>query len=58
LITNVADQGLTEEEAVSNLKKGLEEHYQVLVELVPKGRKLLFLDIEVKRFAQATSSLG
>ncbi|MFA6372858.1 MAG: hypothetical protein WCW68_09545 [Methanothrix sp.] len=49
---------MTEEEAVSNLKKGLEEHYQVLVELVPKGRKLLFLDIEVKRFAQATSSLG
>ena len=30
LITNVADQGLTESEAVSNLKKGLEEHYQVL----------------------------
>jgi len=44
----VADQGLTEEEAVSNLKKGLEEHYQVLLELVPvpKGRKLSFLDIE------------
>ncbi|HPC90345.1 MAG TPA: hypothetical protein PKY93_08475 [Methanothrix sp.] len=47
LITNVADQGLTEEEAVSNLKKGLEGHYQVMLEMAPKGRKLSFLDIEV-----------
>jgi predicted RNase H-like HicB family nuclease len=45
LKTNVADQGLTESEAVSNLKNGLEEHYQVLLELAPKGRKLYFLDI-------------
>jgi len=37
-ITNVADQGLTEEEAVANLKKGLEEHYQILMELAPKER--------------------
>ncbi|TFH49476.1 MAG: hypothetical protein E4G89_04765 [Methanothrix sp.] len=44
LITNVADQGLTENEAVSNLKKGLEEHYQILLELSPKGRKLSFRD--------------
>ena len=42
LITNVADQGLTENEAVSNLKKGLDEHYQVLLELDQKGRKLSF----------------
>lgn len=33
VITNVADQGLTEEEAITNLKKGLEEHYQILEEL-------------------------
>jgi predicted RNase H-like HicB family nuclease len=58
LITNVADQGLTESEAVSNLKKGLEEHYQVLLELAPKGRKLSFLDIEVEAFAQASGNLG
>ncbi len=45
LITNVADQGSTEEEAVSNLKKGLEEHYQILMELSPKGYKTSFLDI-------------
>lgn len=50
LITNVADQGLTEEEAVSNLKKGLGEHYQVLLEFAPKRRKLSFLDIEVKNY--------
>ena len=31
--TNVVDQGLTEEEAIKNLKKGLEEHYQILMEL-------------------------
>jgi predicted RNase H-like HicB family nuclease len=36
LITNVADQGLTEAKAVANLKKGLEEHYQILMELAPK----------------------
>lgn len=58
LITNVADQGLTEEEAVSNLKKGFEEHYQVLLELAPKGRKLSFLDIEVERIAEASGNLG
>ncbi len=58
LITNVADQGLTESEAVSNLKKGLLEHYQVLLELAPKGRKLSFLDIEVEALAQASGDLG
>jgi len=33
LITKVADQGRTEGVAVANLKKGLEEHYQLLMEL-------------------------
>lgn len=32
-ITNVVDQGFTEEEAIADLKKGLEEHYQILEEL-------------------------
>jgi predicted RNase H-like HicB family nuclease len=49
LITNVADQGLTEEEAVANLKKGLEEHYQIhyqiLMELASKGGKISFSDL-------------
>jgi predicted RNase H-like HicB family nuclease len=58
LITNVSDQGSTEEEATLNLKKGIEEHYQVLQELAPKGQKLSFLDIEVERFAQASGNLG
>ena len=54
LITNVADQGLTEEEAVANLKKGLEEHYQILMELAPKDWKISFLDIEVEKYAQTS----
>ena len=58
LITNVADQGLSEEEALANLKKGLEEHYQILLEMAPKGRKVSFLDIEVEKFAQAPGSFG
>ena len=58
LITNVADQGLTEEEAVANLKKGLEEHYQILMELTPKGRKLSFLDIEVEKYAKTPRSVS
>ena len=50
IITNIADQGLTEEEAISNLKKGLEEHYQIIIELAPREHKLSFLDIEVEKF--------
>jgi len=42
-VTNVADQGLTEGEAVENLKKGLEGHYKLLMELSPKSYKTSFL---------------
>jgi hypothetical protein len=49
---------LTEEQAVTNLKNSLEEHYHILLELAPNERKLSFLDIEVERFAQASGSLG
>jgi hypothetical protein len=49
---------LTEEEAVSNMKKGLEEHYQVLLELTLKGRKLSFLDIEIERLAESYGNPG
>jgi predicted RNase H-like HicB family nuclease len=45
LVTNVADQGLSEKEAIYNLKKGLEEHYKILMELAPKKYKISFLDI-------------
>jgi len=55
LVTNVADQGLTEEEAIRNLIKGLEEHYQILMELSPKDHKISFIDIEVERYAQTSS---
>jgi predicted RNase H-like HicB family nuclease len=58
LITNVADQGLTEEEAVANLKKGLEEHYQILMELAPKSKKLSFLDIDIEKYAQTASAVS
>jgi len=46
LVTNVADQGLTEAEAVSNLKKGLEEQYQIRMELAPKNRKTKYTSVE------------
>lgn len=58
LITNVADQGLTEEAALVNLKKGLEEHYQILMELAPKDNKISFLEIEVEKYAKTSGSLG
>jgi predicted RNase H-like HicB family nuclease len=47
LLTNVANQGLSEEVAVQNLKKGLEEHYPLLIEMTPRDHKLTCLDLEV-----------
>ncbi|MBN2219013.1 MAG: hypothetical protein JW697_01910 [Kosmotogaceae bacterium] len=41
LVTNGADQGLTEAEAVSNLKKGLEEQYQILTKLAPESNDVI-----------------
>ncbi len=58
MITNVADQGLTEEEATKNLKKGLEEHYQILMELAPKDHNISFLDIEVEKYVQTSRPIG
>lgn len=58
LTTNVADQGLTEKEAVKNLKKGLEEHYQVLMELAPKKYKTSFLEIGVEKYVQASHAIS
>jgi len=52
--TNVVDQGRTEEEAIKNLKKGLEEHYQILMELAHRDHKISFLDIEVEKYAKAS----
>ena len=54
LVTNVADQGTTENAAIKNLRKGLEDHYQLLMELATKNRKTTFLDIGVERYAKAS----
>ncbi|TLZ69326.1 MAG: hypothetical protein E6K10_10870 [Methanobacteriota archaeon] len=47
LVTHVADQGRTREEAVRNLRKGLRQHYEVLLELAPKRRGTKVLQFEV-----------
>lgn len=46
LVTNVADQGGTREEAIRNLKRGLQEHYQVRLELAPR-RRTTVVEVEV-----------
>ncbi|MDO9036269.1 MAG: hypothetical protein Q7U51_13850, partial [Methanoregula sp.] len=47
VLTNVADLGLSDEAAVQNLKKGLEEYYQLLIERTPRNYNLSYLNIEV-----------
>ena len=46
LITNVADQGSTKEEALRNLKKGLEEHLQILEEIAKHIKEGECMEIE------------
>jgi predicted RNase H-like HicB family nuclease len=58
LLTNVADQGLSESEAVQNLKKGLEEHYHLLIKLTPRDHKLTYLDIEVDNPVKNSSAVS
>jgi len=58
LVTNVADQGKTEDEAITRLKQGLEEHYQILMELAPKGAKTSFIEIEVEKHAKASGAVS
>jgi len=52
--SNVADQGATEKEALRNLKKSLEEHYRILMEIASKDRTLSFLDIDVEKYVKAS----
>ncbi len=47
LVTHVADQGKSRDEAVRNLTKGLREHYEVLLELAPRRKGTTILEIEV-----------
>jgi len=58
MVTNVADQGETEEEAINRLKKGLEEHYQILIEMAPEGSKTSFIEIEVEKYAKTSGALS
>ena len=58
LLTNVADQGLTEQVALQNVKKGLEEHYQLLIELTPRDHKLTFLDTGVDSLVKNSSAVS
>ena len=58
LVTNVADQGLTKKEAIQRLKKGLEEHYQILMEMAPEGSKTSIIDLEVEMHAEASSAIS
>jgi len=57
LLTKIADQGLTENEAVQNLKKGVTDHYQLLVELNPPGHTLAWLDIDVDNLVRKAPSV-
>ena len=58
LVTSVADQGSTEDEAIARLKQGLEEHYKLLMELAPKGSKTSFIELEVEIFGKASGSVS
>ena len=58
LVTNVADQGSTEDEAIANLKKGLEEHYQILMEMAPEGSRTSVIEIEVEKHVKTSSALS
>ena len=47
LVTQVADQGRTADEATANLVEGLRERYEVLPEVSPRKRGLRVLEVEV-----------
>lgn len=47
LVTHVADQGRTREQALRNLTEGLREHYELLLEHAPRRKGTKVLDIEV-----------
>jgi hypothetical protein len=57
LLTKIADQGLTENEAVQNLKRGVEDHCQLLIGMNPPGHTLSYLDIEVDNLVGTSPSV-
>ena len=48
LLSSLADQGLSKEEALKNLKRGIEEQYELRIELTPRDHTLMYLKFEVK----------
>lgn len=52
LLSNVADQGLSENEALENLKRGLEEHYRLLIELIPPGHTLSYMEFAMDTYVR------
>jgi hypothetical protein len=58
LLANAADQGSSEEEAVQNLQKGLEEHSHLLIGTTPSNHKLTCLDIEADTLVKNSSAVG
>lgn len=57
-VTNVADQGCTEKEAIKNLKRGLEGHYRSLLELAPQDYKISLLKLGVEKYVKTAGSLS
>jgi predicted RNase H-like HicB family nuclease len=53
LLTNGAGQGSSEEEAVQNLKKGLEDHDQLSIELTPGTHNLTCPDITLEQYYES-----
>jgi predicted RNase H-like HicB family nuclease len=52
ILSNVADQGLSEKEALENLTRGLEEHYRLIIDLTPQGHTLSYREIEVEKYVR------
>jgi len=47
LVSQVADQGRTQAEAVANLMEGLRQRYEILLELVPRRKGTRVVEVEV-----------
>jgi predicted RNase H-like HicB family nuclease len=56
LLTDVADQGSSEEKAVKNLRKGLEEYYRLLIGLTAHDHRLAYPDTGVDTLVENSSA--
>ena len=57
IVSGVADQGSTEQEALNNLQKALEERYHILIDSLSPSQKTVRLDIGV-RDAKTSASVS